>query len=70
MPKGLRWSRLLQLQVRGFYLNIIQQLTRHSGIGPWYADYLPTITWEGDNYMLTQQVARYVSSLPHVTSHP
>lgn len=32
-----------------------------SGIGPWYADYLPTATWEGDNYMLTQQVARYVS---------
>jgi acyl-CoA oxidase len=31
-----------------------------SGIGPWYADYLPTTTWEGDNYMLTQQVARYV----------
>lgn len=35
----------------------------HSGIGPWYADYLPTVTWEGDNYMLTQQVARYVSIL-------
>ena len=33
-----------------------------SGIGPWYADYLPTTTWEGDNYMITQQVARYVSS--------
>jgi len=31
-----------------------------SGIGPWYADYLPTATWEGDNYMLTQQVARYL----------
>jgi acyl-CoA oxidase len=31
------------------------------GIGSWYADYLPTTTWEGDNYMLTQQVARYVS---------
>ncbi|KAF2759484.1 acyl-CoA oxidase [Pseudovirgaria hyperparasitica] len=31
-----------------------------SGIGPWYADYLPTTTWEGDNYMLTQQVARYL----------
>lgn len=31
-----------------------------SGIGSWYADYLPTATWEGDNYMLTQQVARYV----------
>jgi acyl-CoA oxidase len=34
-----------------------------SGIGPWYADYLPTTTWEGDNYMLTQQVARYVRLL-------
>jgi acyl-CoA oxidase len=31
-----------------------------SGIGPWYADYLPTVTWEGDNFMLTQQVARYL----------
>lgn len=31
-----------------------------SGIGTYYADYLPTTTWEGDNYMLTQQVARYV----------
>ena len=34
-----------------------------SGIGSLYADYLPTMTWEGDNYMLTQQVARYVSRL-------
>lgn len=31
-----------------------------SGIGSFYADYLPTLTWEGDNYMLTQQVARYL----------
>lgn len=31
-----------------------------AGIGSWYADYLPTTTWEGDNYMLTQQVARYL----------
>ncbi|KAL9589165.1 MAG: hypothetical protein Q9203_002041 [Teloschistes exilis] len=31
-----------------------------SGIGSWYADYLPTTTWEGDNYMLSQQVARYL----------
>ncbi|KAL5374693.1 hypothetical protein PMIN06_012186 [Paraphaeosphaeria minitans] len=31
-----------------------------SGIGSWYADYLPTVTWEGDNFMLTQQVARYL----------
>lgn len=36
----------------------------YSGIGPWYSDYLPTLTWEGDNYMLTQQVARYVSCHP------
>ncbi|KIW99679.1 uncharacterized protein Z518_11092 [Rhinocladiella mackenziei CBS 650.93] len=32
----------------------------YSGIGSWYADYLPTVTWEGDNYMLTQQVSRYL----------
>lgn len=32
----------------------------HSGIGPFYADYLPNLTWEGDNYMLSQQVARYL----------
>jgi len=31
-----------------------------SGIGTWYADYLPTLTWEGDNYLLTQQVSRYL----------
>ena len=31
-----------------------------SGIGTYYADYLPTLTWEGDNYMLTQQVSRYL----------
>ena len=35
----------------------------YSGIGPYYADYLPNLTWEGDNFMLTQQVARYVSCL-------
>lgn len=33
-----------------------------SGIGAWYADYVPTTTWEGDNFMLTQQVAKYVRS--------
>jgi acyl-CoA oxidase len=38
-----------------------------SGIGPWYSDYLPTTTWEGDSYMLTQQVARYVSFLLHMS---
>jgi acyl-CoA oxidase len=31
-----------------------------SGIGSWYADYLPTVTWEGDNYMLSQQTCRYL----------
>ncbi|KAI9723461.1 MAG: fatty-acyl coenzyme A oxidase [Chrysothrix sp. TS-e1954] len=31
-----------------------------AAIGPFYADYLPTTTWEGDNFMLTQQVARYL----------
>ncbi|KAL9130794.1 MAG: hypothetical protein Q9217_001097 [Psora testacea] len=31
-----------------------------SGLGSWYADYLPATTWEGDNYMITQQVARYL----------
>ena len=35
-----------------------------SGIGAWYADYVPTTTWEGDNFMLTQQVAKYVRSTP------
>ena len=37
------------------------------GIGSWYADYLPTTTWEGDNYMLTQQVARYVRHCHHAS---
>ncbi|TXT06014.1 hypothetical protein VHUM_03775 [Vanrija humicola] len=32
----------------------------YSGIGTYYSDYLPTVTWEGDNYMLTQQVSRYL----------
>lgn len=35
-----------------------------SGIGPWYMDYVPTTTWEGDNFMLTQQVGKYVRLLP------
>ena len=34
-----------------------------SGIGSWYADYLPATTWEGDNFMVTQQVARYLLKL-------
>jgi len=41
-----------------------------SGIGTYYADYLPTLTWEGDNYMLTQQVARYVSPLLSLPPSP
>lgn len=42
-----------------------------SGIGSFYADYLPTVTWEGDNYMLTQQVARYLlKSARAVLSQP
>ena len=41
----------------------------YSGIGPWYADYLPTLTWEGDNYMLSQQVARYVSHISSYFTH-
>ncbi|KAF2667106.1 acyl-CoA oxidase [Microthyrium microscopicum] len=31
-----------------------------SGIGDVSTNYLPNVTWEGDNYMLTQQVARYL----------
>ena len=49
-------------QVTHTFCNAKSYTNLCSGIGPWYADYLPTTTWEGDNYMLTQQVARYVSS--------
>ncbi|KAI9486808.1 MAG: acyl-CoA dehydrogenase/oxidase C-terminal [Benjaminiella poitrasii] len=31
-----------------------------SGLGQFYQDYLPNATWEGDNYILTQQTARYL----------
>ena len=31
-----------------------------SGIDPFYADYLPTSTWEGDSHLSTQQAARYL----------
>lgn len=31
-----------------------------SGLGLFYQDYLPNVTWEGDNYILTQQTARYL----------
>ena len=37
-----------------------QGYSSFSGIGSWYVDYLPAMTWEGDNYMVTQQVARYL----------
>ncbi|CAM0139574.1 unnamed protein product [Umbelopsis sp. WA50703] len=32
-----------------------------SGLGHFYQDYLPKVTWEGDNYLLTQQTARYLA---------
>ncbi|KAH8548711.1 acyl-CoA dehydrogenase/oxidase C-terminal [Umbelopsis sp. PMI_123] len=32
-----------------------------SGLGSFYQDYLPNVTWEGDNYVLTQQTARYLA---------
>ncbi|KAI8141427.1 acyl-CoA dehydrogenase/oxidase [Fennellomyces sp. T-0311] len=31
-----------------------------SGLGLFYQDYLPNVTFEGDNYVLTQQTARYL----------
>ncbi|KAL0088744.1 acyl-CoA dehydrogenase/oxidase C-terminal [Phycomyces blakesleeanus] len=31
-----------------------------SGLGQFYQDYLPKATWEGDNYLLTQQTTRYL----------
>ncbi|RUP43346.1 hypothetical protein BC936DRAFT_137317 [Jimgerdemannia flammicorona] len=31
-----------------------------SGLASFYQDYLPNATWEGDNYILTQQTARYL----------
>jgi hypothetical protein len=43
---------------------VSSQLISFAGIASYYTEYLPTLTWEGDNYMLTQQVARYVSALP------
>ncbi|KIW74762.1 hypothetical protein Z517_11532 [Fonsecaea pedrosoi CBS 271.37] len=31
-----------------------------SGIGSWYAEYLPTMTFDGDNYILSSQGSRYL----------
>ncbi|KAF7728497.1 hypothetical protein EC973_006050 [Apophysomyces ossiformis] len=31
-----------------------------SGLGQFYQDYLPKVTWEGDNYLLTQQTTRFL----------
>ncbi|KAG2226002.1 hypothetical protein INT45_002468 [Circinella minor] len=31
-----------------------------SGLGQFYQDTLPKVTWEGDNYILTQQTSRYL----------
>ncbi|KAL9940564.1 hypothetical protein V8E36_000052 [Tilletia maclaganii] len=31
-----------------------------AGLPTQYANYLPTVTWEGDSYMLTQQTANYL----------
>ncbi|RUS16031.1 hypothetical protein BC937DRAFT_91678 [Endogone sp. FLAS-F59071] len=31
-----------------------------SGLASFYEDYLPNVTWEGDNYILTQQTVRYL----------
>lgn len=32
----------------------------HLGLASFGADYLPQVTWEGDSYMLTQQLGRYL----------
>ncbi|PWN90058.1 putative acyl-CoA oxidase [Acaromyces ingoldii] len=31
-----------------------------SGLGSFYSDYLPQVTWEGDSYMLSQQTSRHL----------
>lgn len=31
-----------------------------SGLGSFYMDYLPQVTWEGDSYMISQQTSRYL----------
>jgi len=35
--------------------------SKFSGLVTYSQNYAPNTTWEGDNYILTQQVARYVS---------
>ncbi|RIA90727.1 acyl-CoA dehydrogenase/oxidase [Glomus cerebriforme] len=41
-----------------------------SGFVKFYQDYLPNTTWEGDNYILTHQTARYLlKTFRQVTSH-
>ena len=37
-----------------------QGYSSFSGIGSWWADYVPAVTWEGDNYIVNQQVGRHL----------
>ena len=37
-----------------------QGYSSFSGIGTWWADYVPAVTWEGDNYIVGQQVGRHL----------
>lgn len=40
--------------------------SQFSGLGQFYADYLPSLTWEGETYILTQQNARYLLKIARV----